>query len=1157
MRNTLLFSLALGLAVTTVEAKVSKVANPSNLAAATAYSSDRLVQNTVTGTVSDANGPMPGVTVSVVGVPGSARTDADGKFKITAALGATLRFTSIGYVSQDLKVTGNTLNVVLKEEDNALEEVVVVGYGQQKKEHLTGAVSSINVQEVMGSRPIPDAGRGMQGTIPGLSVVIPSGEVGSDPVMKIRGQVASISGSSKPLILVDNVEIPSINMINPSDIESISVLKDAASSSIYGAKAAFGVILITTRKGSKTDSHNISYSNNFSMQAPFKPIDLAGLDGLEYTLEAAETQLENPAGGFWRLNRESFEKSKEWQKKYGGIVKYNDPVLYGRDWYIDDSGNKLGVRLYDPVKAMLKDNPISHLHNLGLNGKSGATNYNLSVGFLNQQGMMKPAEHDDFRRYNATLNVSTKVNEMLTLRGGAMYSDGTKRYPYSLTGFGANGDPWVYLYRWSRLHPIGVTEHGETLKDAASMASLAHTARNVDRYLNLNFGTTLDIMKGWDVKADYAYSTQNNHVNTSLPVVDKIVDPWYTPVQWFDEEGTRVYVDENGVPTDLGGMPAFRFPTGNITNLYEPMGNIYRKSIFSKRHTFNMFTTYSTKFDEVHDVKFMAGTNIVAYQYEDFWGRKMGLLNNDNPQFNFATKEAESGGDKKWDSQAGFFGRVNYAYKDRYLVEANLRYDGTSKFPKHLAWKWYPSVSAGWVLTNESFMKDISNVLSFAKVRGSWGSIGDQSVSNSLYVPTMAIIQNNWLDGSGAKFYQLGTPAAVSREIGWQNIEHANLGADLRFFNKLGVTFELFQRTTKDMIVAGDALPDTYGVTVPPRGNYGTLRTRGWELNLDYTHKFDNGLRLTANANLADAVSVTTKGADWRTPWESRLLKEDYSTGRRYGDIYGYVSDRLYQASDFVYDDQGNHVTTSIIHKGSAKTTNLLSGENPVYQTQFQTGQAVWGYISPGDMKFVDVDGDGYITPGEGTNGDPGDRVVIGNSTPRYEYGFRLGADYKGFDLSVFMQGVGKREIWGVGQLATAGYHVKDGAMPQAIAQDFWKKDRLDAFYPRALNANGANDYQTMVPQSRYILDMSYFKIKNITVGYALSENVLKKAGLKNARIYVSLENYFTFDNLRGLPIDPETISGESMLAEKYNQGRTGIGNPSFKSASLGLQIGL
>lgn len=1151
MRNTLLFSIALGLAVS-AEASTAKVANASNLHAATAYSNSRLMQNTVQGTVSDSSGPIGGVTVSVVGVPGSTITDAGGKFRINAPLGATLRFSSIGYAAKDVKVTSNTINVTLEEEDNSLEEVVVVGYGTQKKEHLTGAVSSINVQEVMGSRPIPDAGRGMQGTIPGLSIVIPSGEVGSDPVMKIRGQVASIEGSNNPLILVDNVEVPSINMVNPNDIENISVLKDAASSSIYGSKAAFGVILITTKKGSKSDSHNVTYSNNLSLQSPFKPIEIAGIDGLEYTLEAHENQQQaGPAGGFWRVNRESLEKAREWQQKYGGVIGDHDPVVYGRDWYFDGT-DKFGLRIYDPASVMIKDNAFSHLHNLGLNGKSGNTTYNLSAGFLGQQGMMKPAQHDDFTRYNGTLNLSTKVNDALTIRGGAMYSNGTKRYPNSATGF--TSDPWLYLYRWSRIFPIGAQEHGTDVRDPYFDTKNAHTAHKIDRYTNLNLGTTLKFMDGWDLIADYAYSTQNNSNNTSMPSF-RGAWHWYAPVAW-NENGSQVYVDENGVPTDNGGVPAYRFPVE--TYISKEQSNIYKQSFLSKRHTFNAFSTFNRTFNNDHEMKLMVGTNLVAYDWNSHWAKRTNLINEENPQFNFATGLETNGADANWDSQVGFFGRANYAYKGKYLVEGNLRYDGTSKFPSHLKWRWYPSVSAGWVMTNENFMEGITDVLSFAKIRGSWGNIGDQSVGNALYVPTMGITKNNWLNGSGQQFFQLGTPAAVSEIVTWQDIVHTNLGADLRFFNKLGVGLELFERKTNNMIISGETLPATFG-TAAPKWNFGSLRTRGWEINLDYSHRFDNGLRLTANANLADAVSLVTKGSDWNTPWEDRSLNTVYSSGRRYGDIYGYVTDRLYQADDFVYDDNGNHKVTTIIHEGNARQTNMLAGDNPVYQTQFQTGTVAWGYISPGDVKFVDVNGDGYITNGRNTNGDPGDRVVIGNTTPRYEYGFRLGADYKGFDMSVFMQGVGKREIWGAGQLAIPGFHVKDGAMPQAIAGDFWKKDRTDAFYPRAWNLNGEATGQTMVPQTRYLLDMSYFKIKNITFGYALQPNVLSRMNLKNARIYVSLENFFLFDNLRGLPIDPETISGNggNLTSGNYNLGRTGTGNPSFKSASLGIQIGL
>ena len=260
-----------------------------------------------------------------------------------------------------------------------------------------------------------------------------------------------------------------------------------------------------------------------------------------------------------------------------------------------------------------------------------------------------------------------------------------------------------------------------------------------------------------------------------------------------------------------------------------------------------------------HQFKFLLGSNIVSYDYSSQFSTRGNLLNNDNPQYNFAVGTQTSGGGANWDSQVGFFGRINYAYKDKYLFEATLRRDATSKFPTHLRWRTYPGVSGGWVISNESFMEGVKPVLSFAKLRASWGNIGDQSVPNSLYLPQMDIGKNSWLDSGGLPFFQLGTPASVTPDISWQNIEHMNLGADFRFFNnKLGITAEVFQRYTKDMIIAGDALPATFGASAP-QGNYGDLRTRGWELNLDFNHRFDNGLRLSVDANIADAVTYYHK----------------------------------------------------------------------------------------------------------------------------------------------------------------------------------------------------------------------------------------------------------------------------------------------------------
>lgn len=1114
-------------------------------------------QVTVKGKVNSSDGPIPGVSIRVKGSSVISQTSVDGDYTIKAAPSDVLVFSYIGFKSVERSVGSNTtINVTLAEDSEGLNEVVVVGYGTQKKGSLTGSVTSVNIEKTFGNRPIPDAARGLQGAAPGLSVVVPSGEVGSDPIIRIRGQVASLYGSSQPLYLLDNVEIPSLQYVNPNDIENITILKDAASTAIYGAKAAFGVVLITTKKGSKDSGNKFTYSNNFVVQTPFKELEIAGIDGLEYTLDAHENMKQpGAAGGFWRIDRASFEKIKEWQNKYSGVIGNDDPVVYGRDWYWDGS-QKFGYRIYDPVAAMVKDSGLSQMHNLGLNGKTGNTDYNLSIGYLGQQGMMKPAKHDDYRRFNPSLTLSTKVNDFLSLRGGARYSDGTKRNPNSLNSAAFGADPWLYLYRWSRLFPIGVQENGNDIIDPAFSARMSNDQIRNEKFLNLNLGATVNITKAWDIQADYSYSTQNNLLTASVPYVQGRTH-WYGVDPLRDSSGAQIFVDENGNPTNTGGMPAYQFP---LTDHTVKADTYFSQNNFrSIRNTLNVVTNYNLNLKDNH-FKFILGSNIVGFDSSSQFSKRTNLLNPENPQFDFALGGVQtSDGTAYWESQVGFFGRVNYDFDNKYLFEATVRRDASSKFPTNLKWRTYPGVSAGWVITNESFMKKVEPVLSFAKLRASWGNIGDQSVANDIYIPVMGAPEGSWLNSGGLRNYYLEVPPPVSQDISWQNIEHMNLGLDMRFFKgKLGVTAEVFQRYTRDMIIPGDALPDTFGYPTPPRRNLGELRTRGWELNLDFNHQFSNGLRLSADANLSDAVTFITKGADYQVPWENRLLSNGFSTGRRYGDVYGFVTDRLYQADDFVYDANGNFVQTNIVWNGTSKRTNKLVGNNPVYQTYFEDGNQTL-LISPGDVKFVDVNGDGYIDAGDGTNGNPGDRVVIGNTTPRYQYGFRLGADYKNFSLSLFFQGVGERKIWGSGQLAIPGYFAKEGAMPQAIAEDYWKPTRTDAFYPRAWNMNGANEGYVMRTQSRYMLDMSYLKIKNITLAYNLPSNLLKKVKLTNARVYVSLENFITFDKLRGLPIDPEAISGYSMLgstSSNYNLGRTGTSNPAFKSASAGLQIG-
>lgn len=1114
---------------------------------------EQLQTQIVYGLVVDVNGePVIGASVVEKGTTNGGITDINGKFTLNVKPGSTLQISFVGYQTQEIKAT-KTVKVVLKEDSELLSEVVVVGYGTQKKANLTGAVATVDVNKTLDSRPIADIGRGLQGSVPGVNITIPTGEIGSDPLIKIRGQIGSISGNNTPLILLDNVEIPSIQMVNPNDVQSISVLKDAASSSIYGSKAAFGVILITTKSGAQTDKFEVSYSNNFSWQDPAKSIEIGGIEALQYTLDAQINRGEPmPAGGFWRISPESLEKAIEWQKQYGGKVKWNDPVVYGRDWYYDGK-DKYGYRLYDAAKAMVRNWAPTMSHNLSVNGKSGKTSYNIGLGYLDQSGMSKTAKKDDFKRYNASVSVTSELNKYLTVRASSIYSDRNKRYP----GIGnTSADPWLYMYRWSPLFPMGVTEHGNPLKEPSYEMAASNTDNLQNKYYNVNLGFTLNITKNWDVKFDYTYDRQTSETNSSVTQYEAGAT-WYAPTAWI-ENGSQVFVNEQGERVDTGGMPAYRFPVEKYYNSSGPGASqvgYQNKSV--DNNTFNIYTTYNLELgaEKEHAFKFMVGMNRVTSKWSLHKGWKTNLIDLTNPQFPLASGDQFIEGDRNWEAQLGFFGRLNYSFEDRYFLEANIRRDGSSKFPKNLQWRWFPSFSAGWVFTNESFMKPVENILSFGKFRASWGSIGDQTVSNTLYKAILADGQSSWLDGSGNKMPLYGTPSLVDSDISWQEIETLDFGVDLRFFkNKFGVTFDWYRRDTKNMIIEGESLPVTLGATAP-KGNYGSLRTKGWELSADFTHRFSNGLGINVMASISDATTYITKGADYLTPWEDRKLGTTYSTGRRYGDIYGFVTDRLFQKEDFVYGADGQIEKITVIYNGTAHTTNKQSSPYPVYQVHYEDNNKL--IFAPGDVKFVDLDGDGYITSGTGTNGNPGDQTVIGNSTPRYEYSFRLGADYKGIDFSIFFQGIGKRQIWGSGQLAIPGYNAKEGALPKTFTTDYWTEERTDAFYPRAWNLGGSNTGFSMQKQSRYLLDMSYLRIKNITLGYTFPENLLSKVYISKARLYMSLENFFTFDKLNGLPIDPEAISGYSMFRSdsNYNLGRTGMGTPVFKTLSCGVQL--
>lgn len=1111
-----------------------------------------------TGTVVDEAGePLPGVSIVVKGGQGGVASDLDGKFSLNAKPGDVLKFSYIGYKPVEVKFNGQPLTVTMNPDVETLDEIVVVGYGSQRREHLTGAVSSVDVSKTLQGRQIADVGRGLQGTTPGLNVVLPNGEIGSDPTIKIRGQVASLNGSANPLILLDNVEIPSIQLVNPDDIEQISVLKDAAAASIYGSKAAFGVILIKTKQGAKTDRVDVTYSGNFAWQRISKNMEMGTIDATQYRVDALERSGGTYAGAFWYVNQEALERQREWLANYDGKIGMNDPFTYGRDWYVDNNNRKIYIRPYDPYDYMIRDWAPSMTHNVSVNGKSGKTAFNIGLGYLDQNGLIKPAKNDDYRRYNASARVTTEFNKYLTIRGGLNYSLRNKRYAYATNS--TTADPWYYLYRWDAYAPHGEDENGHLMQSPSTEMKLANTANREDAYLSVNVGFTINFTKDWRYNLDYTYASENQTINKPGTKFT-YATTWHPPVARYDESGNRVYVNKAGqvVPsTDPEAMAAYDLNYYQYTADGANHDHIRRESTNAKRHTLNMTMDYNWDINDDNNLKAMIGMNRTDWESKQHWSQITNLTDIISPSFDKTIGTQTSSGNDYWDGQLGFFGRINYALFGRYLLEANFRYDGSSKFPKGMKWRTFPSVSIGWRVDQEKFMGWAKPTLDSFKLRASWGRIGDQSVSSSLYIPTLSQSQINWIDSSGAKFIGVGTPSAVAADITWQDIETTNIGLDARLFNGLGIVFDWYQRDTKNMIVPSAGIPTTFGAAAPS-GNYGNLRTRGWELALDYNHSFNKNLSINAVFTISDARTTITK---YNPAVGDQATITNWYDGKEYGEIWGYKVDRLYQKDDFLYNADGSFQTVwvrngEIVAEGTtgAKLMNKLADPNGVYQDYFQPSDNL--RFGPGDIKYVDVDGDGQIRDNSNTLENHGDKVKIGNSTPRFEYGIRLGVNYKDFDFSIFGQGIGSRKIWGAGFLAIPGFNTGDGAIPQAIAGNYWREDRTDAFYPRAYNMGGSNSGGLFQQSDRYLLNMAYFRIKNITLGYTIPQNITRKAYIQKARFYLACENFFTFDKLHGLPIDPEVISGVSMWnSSNYNSGRTGVGTPAMKNINFGIQL--
>ena len=1045
----------------------------------------------VTGRVTDKNGePLPGASVTA-GDQGTI-TDIDGNYSISLKSPATLSYQFVGYSTQEIKISGScTRNIVLDEDEVLLNEMVVVGYATQKRINLTGAVSTVDVAKQLEARPITDIARGLQGSAPGLTVRTATGELGTDPTMKIRGIIGSVNGSSSPLILVDNVECNSLQNINPDDVESISVLKDAASASIYGVKAAFGVVLITTKQAKKGEKVKITYTDNFSWRRPtVTPEVVKTYEGAEMSWAAGLRQNPNLSeqvnSCYLTWNLESIERMKEWDRVYGGL-NLSDELVLGRDFEIMD-GKLYFYRGFDASDMFMKKNTFQQTHNLNISGSVSNTSYTVGLGYLGQDGIMK-VNTDSYKRYNVSFGTNSTLNKYIDIRTKLLYTHYKLEDPYYF-GPSSYYDEWYYLYRWPQIMPYG-TYQGIPFRNSVTEIQQANRNVKSNNYMRITLGATAHIVEGLDFEADYTFTHVNRYVRTN----------------GGQAEGWNFW-----------GGSGLRNEVWTLTS-HNKVINQTQNSDF---HVFNGLFRYKNTFKEDHEFGALLGVNVEHYTEYGNTAERRDLLLIDHTELPLATGEQYSNSYHDHESRLGFFARLNYAYKNRYLLELNGRYDGSSKFPSDKLWGFFPSMSAGWVISEESFMESLKPALSLWKIRGSWGQIGNQDVGQYRFLPLLSSSTYNWIIND-TKVMSFGLPTAIKDGFTWETITTTDIGTDIRLFsNRLGISFDWFKRVTSDMITDGEALPSTFGQTAP-KENFGELTTKGWEISLDFHHHFNFGLGLNITAYLSDAKTKYTK-----IPSANRNINDVYE-GKEYGEIWGYETDRLFQYDDFDVDPAGRYVLKDGIPS----------------QSYFETDG--WFFFGPGDVKYKDLNGDGVITPGNSTVENHGDLKRIGNSCPRYEYGIRLDMDYKGIDFGIFFQGVGKRDYWGSGSIVIPGFNYLEAWYTHQL--DYWTPEHTDAFYPRLTNNGQSNNARNFLRQSRYLLNMAYCRLKNLTVGYSFPDNWMRKIHLQKLRLYVSLENLFEFDHMRDMPIDPET------------QYRTGDGDylgrsyPYSRTASFGVQV--
>lgn len=1047
--------------------------------------SDITQQNGVCkGVVKDNQGEtVIGASVVVKGSTNGTITGLDGDFTLdNVKRGDVIQISYIGYVSQEVVWQGTPLNITLKEDSQTLEEVVVVGFGLQKKANLTGSVSQVKMDDVLGERPVTNVKNALQGSMPGL-MVSGGASPGEAKSFNIRGTV-SINGMN-PLVLIDNVE-GDIDLLNPEDIESVTVLKDAASSAIYGARAAAGVILITTKKAKKGEKFNLNYNANFGFQTSINSPKQASLD--EY-LRAYQ------AAGFSETYYAGNGSVSKWREYLAGYKE--NPAAYptvGDGIYIGEDGAPYYLNDKDVYKAF-QETSFMQTHNLTANGGTEKLRYRLSAGLTKEDGPLIESK-DTYMRKNISSFISADITDWLTQEADFRYTVADRSEPMG------SGDG-IYCMNHISFYPSGMMPGSVNTSVGKDLPLI--TPENQIRYNNpyltdtdntrIYLRTILRPIKGLELVGEYTYDRKNWQKS-------------YYAKKW--EYTTEQLGSNNSVTSDY----------------------LFKSEDHEDYNALNLYGTYNFSIKEDHMFKVMAGFNQERKQNSWISVQTHDMIAPSAPSFTSATGKIIPQNSYSDYAIRGAFYRINYNYKDRYLFEANGRYDGSSKFPKDDRFGFFPSFSVGWNIARESWMEKALDYVSDLKLRASWGQIGNQNIGNYGYYSTMQPVGNSnyWLK-DGEFITYISTPGLVSNSFTWETVETLDIGFDASMFNsRLQVTFDWYQRTTRDMLIAGIQLPAVVGTSAPMR-NAADMRTRGWEIAVNWRDQIGDW-KYNVGFNLYDYKSKITKYSNN----EDKLLSQNYYEGKTLGEIWGYVSDGFYTIDDF--DGPG----TWQLKDGVAS----LDGYNP----------------RPGDEKFVNLNDDrgtNEINSGLNTVDSPGDQKVIGNSTPRYNFGVNLGVSYKGFSLSAILQGTAKRDVWigGMSLFPFGGsakayypvfYNQTDYWEPMGSCdgqytendREYWVAKNPDASLYR-LYSNMQNHGSNQRASTKYLQNGAYMRLKNITLAYTFPKALISKVSLNALKVFVSAENLATI----------------SSLPKGYDPERLSWGYPFYRTLSFGLNVTL